>query len=454
MAAKIQNDLRLKQYETTVADFATKEGGYFLTVSDDHVFVNVVRVTLAKHLALGDSSLSTIQDEERILRIITDTSLRKKQFVLFIEQFYRGKDTSFLIRQIRNTFDNVRIIVLTGETDRQHLILLHEIGADNFITKPISVNTLIEKIAFTIKPQGKIGRFIDQAKSLLASGSYEDCLKVCRQVLELKPNSAAALIVMGDAWKALGRKDRAEQCYSTASEHAPMYMEPLKKLAGFYLEEQVPEKRLECLERLDALSPLNAERKVEMGEVHLSLGNADTAESFFDMALEQATAEAGRYIGEISSKIADLYKDSKPEIAEKYYRHSLEARGGNLGPTDIATFNQLGMSLRRQGKWQEAVAEYGRALKIAPEDENLFYNTALAYAEAKRGRDAYHNLLTALRLNPGLHRSDASVCYNAAVICYRVKEFAKALAFAEQLLELEPDSRRARELIARIREAA
>lgn len=446
-SSKIQGDMRLKQFELTVVDFLTKESGFMIVVSDDSVFTSVLRSTLVKQLAVTDDCFSAVPDEDRILKVIKDTSARRKQFVLFIEQNFRGRDTSFLVRQIKGAFPNVKIIILTSETDRQRLVLLHEIGADNFITKPISINTLIEKIAFTIKPQGKIGTLIDKAKAELGKGAYENALKLSRQILELKPNSAAALIVMGDAFRGLGEKKKAVECYQTASNNAPLFMDPLKKLADFYQAEGAVEEQLIFLEKLDKLSPLNAERKVDMGTIHTQLGNHEAAEDLFDTALEQASAEASRFIEEISRKIASIYKDSDPAKAEKYYRHALDAKGDRLDSSDIATFNQLGMSLRRQGKWLEAVTEYRRALSIMPEDENLYYNLALAYAEGRQFREAAEAIGRSLDINPEFYKADTKLCYNMALICSKSGKKSLARKLAEHCVLQDPDNKKANDLL-------
>lgn len=77
--------------------------------------------------------------------------------MLFLERKMNGQDLSFLVNQIKQAYNKLRIIILTSDVQRDRLMLLHEVGADNFIAKPVSVNTLIEKMAFTLKPQSKLG---------------------------------------------------------------------------------------------------------------------------------------------------------------------------------------------------------------------------------------------------------------------------------------------------------
>lgn len=449
MASKM--DVRIKSYETTVVDFIRKEHGFFVVATHDNTFVSILRSTIAKQLAVSEECIASIADENLIIRTIKEVSSRKKNVLLFIERMLNDKETSFLIKQIKSAFDTTKIVILTGEADRQRLVLLHEIGADNFISKPISINTLIEKIAFTVKPQGKIGKLIDGGKLLVNQRSYEQALKVARQILELKPNSAAGFLVMGDAYRGMGKKEKAVEAYEAASDNAKLYLEPLKKLAEFWEEEGDQEKQLYYLEKLDRLNPLNVERKVDMGGIHVQLGNEERAEALFSGAMSQAKKEALNYIEEVSTKIGNIYAKTHPEKAEGYYRRALEAKGSLVGKADIKTYNLLGIALRKQGKWQDAIREYNIARSISPEDENLYYNMAMAYAEGGDYTNAQRNLINALKLNPEFHLQDSVLSYNIGLILAKAGQRSKAVPFLENALRVNPEFESPKKLLASIR---
>ena len=324
-------------------------------------------------------------------------------------------------------------------------------GADNFIAKPVSANTIIEKLAFTLKPQTKLGQVIDIAKSLLRQGQPEKARQLARQILDMKPGSAAGLMMLGDAEKALGNMDAAREAYESASSNAELYLEPLRKLAE--LAESVGDSRscLAYLEKLDRLSPLNAERKVSMGEIHLSMGNIDKAEELFEAAVAQVTRDALSQIGAISGRIALIYADRSPERAELFLRRALEAKGKYLTREDIKLFNQLGISLRQQGKWQSAIEEYRKALKVAPDDENLFYNMGMAYAEGKMFREARQSMVQALRINGRLPYVSASIAYNIGVVFLQSGARDQARSCLEVALELKPDMEVAKAALAKLK---
>lgn len=450
MASNISMKMKQKQYEGHVVDYISIAKGYFIVVSDDHNFQTILRGTLQKHLAISEDAMTVVNNPDHILKTIRETSLRRKSILIFIERTLQGKDMGFLVRQLKNAFDFIKIIILTGEADRQKLVLLHEIGADNFITKPISINTLIEKIAFTIKPQGKLGQLIDLAKSMITRGAYDQALKAGRKILEIKPNSAAGYLVIGDAYKGLGKLDKAREAYESASDNAQLYLEPLKKLADLHKETGEVEHQLKYLEKLDRLSPLNVERKVDIGTLHVEMGNEEEATKLFDSAVNQATREALSYIGEIAERIGNVYSQRDPSRAEQYYRRALEAKGDMLEKSDIATFNSLGIALRKQGKWYEASQEYEKALRISPEDEHLYYNLAMASAEGKQFRAAEEHLVSALGINPNFPRKDKTIAYNMGLIFMRANKKDQAREMLSITLELAPNFTKAAEALAQL----
>lgn len=449
MPSDIAARLKNKQYEQSVIDYLNNKG-HLICITDDAQFTTLLRTTILKQLGQNADVLTATSDPDQALRIIREVSGHKAMPLVFLERMVSGKDMGFMVRQIKNAFPDLRIIMLTNEAERQRLVLLHEIGADNFITKPISINGLIEKMAFTIKPQGKLGQLIELARSLVAQGNPQQALKVCKQLLEIKSNSAAAFLVIGDAFRALGKLERARDAYEEASRNAEMYLEPLRRLADLHGQMGDTVKRLYYLERLDQLSPLNVERKVDMGEIQLALGNEEAAGKLFETAVTLATKEALRYIGEVASRVAAIYAEKNPEQAEKFLRRALDAKGAYLSKEDIGTFNRLGILLRNQGKWKEALVEYQKALKVAPDDENLYYNMGMACAEGKEFREAQVHMLKALAINPDLPRAATSIAYNIALVFGQNGDKKQAVECLNIALECDPEFEPARKALERM----
>jgi len=448
---RLKGNPKAKMYEKTVVDFAAKENGCFFVLSTDNTFVRTLRTTLNKELVIGSDLIRSMGEEEKLLQELKSPLYKDKKILLMVERVLDGRTTLSLIQKLRILFDNLQIIVLTTEVEKNTLVLLHEIGASNFITKPVSIDTLIEKIAFTIRPQGKIGQCIDQAKDYLARKKFDEAIAMADRVLELKPGSAAGLMVKGDSLRAQGKFDEAVTCYQDASANAAMYLEPLKRLASIHKDEGRMEEQLEYLEKLDKLSPLNVERKIDMGEIHINFGNKDRAQALFDEAVKNATREAMGLIEDVRSAIAERVLEKDPSMAEAFFRSILDAKADNLHKSDLGVFNRLGIALRRQGRWDDAVKEYDRALEISPEDENLLFNKAVAFAEGSRYVDAVRAVEKALAINPDFHSDSCVLSFNIGIMYYNAKRPKDAKRFLETALVVDPSHEGARKLLESLR---
>lgn len=130
-------------------------------------------------------------------------------------------------------------------------------------------------------------------------------------------------------------------------------------------------------------------------------------------------------------------------------RNSLEVKGKFLSKSDIVLFNQLGISLRKQGRWKDAIIEYKRAIKISPEDENLYYNVGMAFAEGGDFLQAKANLLKAIDLNPDVPRASPNIAYNFGAVFLQSKDRERAAQYFQMALELRPNFQAAQDGLKR-----
>ena len=223
MSNDVALKMKQKQYEATVIDFVQNQKGRFIVVTDDQAFLSVLRTVLNKHLMLTQADILTwVPEPSQLLKVLKSAEEAGQRPIMFVERSIQGRDLSFMVRQFKAAYPSLYIIVLTIDVEKQRIMYLHEVGADNFIAKPVSANTIIEKLAFTLKPQTKLGQVIDIAKSLLRQGQPEKARQLARQILDMKPGSAAGLMMLGDAEKALGNMDAAREAYESASSNAEL----------------------------------------------------------------------------------------------------------------------------------------------------------------------------------------------------------------------------------------
>jgi Flp pilus assembly protein TadD len=212
----------------------------------------------------------------------------------------------------------------------------------------------------------------------------------------------------------------------------------LRKLAALSETTGDLEECLSYLEQLDSMSPLNLERKIGMGELNLQLGRNDQAQVLFEYVVDQAAKEAMDLMVSMAERIASIYATKDPPRSELFLRKALAVKQEIYTLEDLRIFNQLGINLRRQGKWREAITEYKRAMQIAPDDAGLHYNLGMAYAQGEQLADAARCAEKALALNAGFAGISDTVAFNMGYVLLKNGRKAKAKECLETARRLNP----------------
>lgn len=448
---KVKTDIQAKRYEKVVYDFLS-EGGALVVCSDDESFVRAVRFTVSQlKLDVRNFCRETVDYDEVVT--LANKALEKpgSMLVVFLERRLHKSSCIKSVKVLKSFYpDKAKVIVVSNEVAREEIILTHEIGADSFITKPISANALIEKIAFVLRPNSQLGVLMDRCAALIEEGDLAQAEQIAAKVFELKPESTKAHLLMGDIHRRAGDHKASEKHYLAAAKSEKLYIEPLKKLVDLSTESGNLEKKLFFLHKLDKLSPLNFERKVEIGETYLEKDDNEKAREYFEEAKKVVGKVANDMVSESLMEIARKIGERDQELALSYMNEAIEVKGASLGKADLWMFNNRGILLRRQGKWREAVDNYERALSIAPNDAGLYYNIGVAYADGRVYDRALENFDKAVTVDPAILKHTPAVPYNIATAHHRCRNKAEALSFAKQALELDPDYEPAKRLLAQL----
>lgn len=442
-----------KRYERIVLDYFG-EGGLAVVATDDESFSRLVKFTLAGLRLDVRAVFRETADYDELVAFANKVVERvSAPLVLFLERRIRKAACIKPVKVLKTFYgDRVRLIVVSTELSRDEVMLTHEIGADSCITKPISANALIEKMAFAVKPNNQLGVLLDRAAELIATGDLDQAERVTAKAMEIKPGSLKGYLLLGDAARRRGDFETAEKQYLAAAKAEKLYIEPLKHLVDLCREFGEFEKRLAYLTRLDTISPLNFERKVEIGGLLLAKGETDKARGCFEEARRVVTRVASDMVSESLMEIAKTIGEKDQDMALRFVTEAIEAKGEALGQDDLWMFNERGILLRRQGLWSQAVDNYRRALAVAPGDAGLHYNLGVALAEGKRYEDALDAFGKALALDPNLIRQAPSVGYNIATAHHRCRNLAEARKYLAISLELDPGYEAAKRLLGYLAE--
>ncbi|HCO11900.1 MAG TPA: hypothetical protein DIT19_01555 [Desulfonauticus sp.] len=271
-------------YDSIVVNFVQKKKGHFILVSDDVLFEKTF-LAMLKTLALTEDSLTLATLDTLILKVKENIEYGNFPLVI-LELFLKGNYNIEKIKELKNIFKNIKIICLTNEIDRDKIAHILEYGADNVIVKPVSINSLIQKIAFTVKSSG-LSKLVDKCKEFIENNNLEEAESIVNKILKIKPDSSIAYILKGDIFKKRNKIKEAEECYLEASKRSKLYLEPLKKLVELHEAIGDLEKKLAYLKRLDKLSPLNYNRKIEIGKTYIDLDKVDEGKEYLDEAVKQ-----------------------------------------------------------------------------------------------------------------------------------------------------------------------
>ncbi len=221
-----------------------------------------------------------------------------------------------------------------------------------------------------------------EGKKRLRNVEFALAYGVARDILELKPGSPAGLMIMGDALKGWKRED-ALKLYLKAEHNAHMYLEPLKKIVEFYKEEGDQNNALNYLTKIDELSPLHVGRKKEIGELYFMQGHTQNAAHYYldtvKLMHQLKQPDCVHVSEDYAEKIYNKDTNASVPLFEicvrlaKHYRADLH----------WSIYNRLGMLLRRQKRWREAIDAYVHAASLSPRDESILFNMGMAYVEGK-----------------------------------------------------------------------
>jgi tetratricopeptide (TPR) repeat protein len=336
------------------------------------------------------------------------------------------------------------------EVEREYIIQIYEMGADNVIVKPISVNSLIQKLALTLNPDNNWSKKVDECKTLIQMGKLSEAEKITEDFLKQKPDSAIALILKGDISRAKNNFREAEHYYTLASKKNKLYLEPLKKLVELYEQTNELKKKLESLKKLDRLSSLNHHRKIEIGHTHIQLNQEEEGKKYFDQAIKQVQKQATNMLCSAMMEIAQKLKNQRPDLSSQYIARAINTKGNNLSRKDLWMFNEMGVALRQQNRWEEAIEYYKKGLEIAPMDGGLLYNIGMAYAQGKKYYKALEYFKKALENTPEILNESPNIAFNIGKVYFKVNDFQEAQKFLSKAMELDPNFTEAKKLLQRI----
>lgn len=430
--------------DSTMRKFLCTNGGIILVLSEDALLIKTIRTGVLRALQIKRDCVEVYHEPSEAMSRIRKKVTSKVPVLVLADTVVDGKYTTNLISEVKSESSDTRVIALTYETSKDTIALLFEIGVDYVITKPASVDILIQKMSSVMQPSSKLTLLIQDARSLLEKGEFENALSVCDSIYNIE-KYAIALMLRGEVFAKNGDLDKAIDSFERARVSSPQYIEPLKKLAEVNKDVDT-EQHLEYLLQLDKLSPLNSDRKCEIGKCYIKKNDLGTGKHYLEQAIKCSHDEYKKKIFAVIYEIAHETVDVSPEISEIYMERYFSLKGLDLSIEDMHAFNCYGLSLRKQGKWKCAVDNYNKALEIAPDNIHLKYNCALALSDGGKYSESVKLIDQVMEQDSEFHKLGALFSYNIASIYHYSKHHEEADRYLRCALSMDPSLEAAKRL--------
>lgn len=437
-------------YDRIVINFLQNQKGSFFLVTNDEIFVRTMRGAL-RAMGLNFDSLSIAHfssDIYKKCKILLETN---SQVVMFIESKINGRSNVFDFKSLKDSFGSkLKIICITPEVSENYVSFIAENDVDSIIVKPISINNIIQKIAFAIKPSNVFHTEVENIKKLIENREYEQANLKIDMLLAENPGSSICMILKGDIARQNGDVKNAEEFYKEAVKKSRLNLKPLQKLADLYAEVDEVKEHLKCLLLMDKISPLNHTRKINIGEQYSKAGEDEKAKKFYADAVNIVRTQANDLLASTLMDIGVKLRDLNPEQSIHFMNQALETKGGEMTREDLWMINEMGVSLRKKGDWQGAVHTYQRGLKMIPHEAGLHYNMGMAYAQGKEHYKAICEFDKAIAASADILQESPLIPFNIGMVHFQMNRLQDVERFMKIALKLDPAFDRARAMLEKI----
>jgi serine/threonine protein kinase len=229
-----------------------------------------------------------------------------------------------------------------------------------------------------------------------AFGQYEEAQEDLLRAIELEPNNGAAWRRIAKVYEDNNQPSQALSAYLKAIEVQPGYFKNYQQLGTFYFNRGEYEEAVRQRKRMVELVPDMADAHYALAAPYLDMGRYADAEYELNVAISfQETAKAVLGLG-----LSRTYQGREQE-AIPYYERAIK-----IGPATSLYYINLGSAWRRTNSPREAERAYRRGLDLAEaalaqNPKDAYEKSCLAYLCAQLGdnRRAESEAAQALQLS-------------------------------------------------------
>ncbi|MGH9703634.1 MAG: tetratricopeptide repeat protein, partial [Candidatus Acidiferrales bacterium] len=168
---------------------------------------------------------------------------------------------------------------------------------------------------------------------------------------------------------------------------------------------------------------------ISFGSIYFERGYMEQAQTFFQLALQEDPSSAEALYG-----IGSVYlQQQKAQEARACFERAVRLQPNYPGTLPKA-WNNLGILSAREGRTDEAILDFQRALQIDPDLLIALGNLGNAYRQAKRWKDAEDIFRRILDLNP----EDPEANYGLGMVFAQRNDTDRAYEYLQKALGARP----------------
>jgi CheY-like chemotaxis protein len=370
----------------------------FLVVEDEVLIARIIRNILRQSFP-NCSAIEAQNGKEALFKlskqkvdcIVSDINMPVMSGIEFLREVKKSRD-----------FAQIPFIIVSGELKPENIVQAGMEGADGYICKPFSQTVFEQKVkeAWNKKynPNNLESKLLAIDKAV-RNRNFKSAVEIAEEFLFFAPTSARVWALKGEAELGLGHLEEAESSLNRAVAENPSYVRGQELLGNVYLERGDTQSAKSHLETVAAISPLHQENHVKLAKLYIRLGKINAAE-LVCANINRLFSHSAAMLAEVAES---MLKEGHHQAAERVFGRSIEVRKRthkqNLKEL-VHNYKRLGMALRLQGKFAEAIGKYQEALHLERKNPDLYFNLAIAQYKMGEANLARESLRRALELEP------------------------------------------------------
>lgn len=232
--------------------------------------------------------------------------INTKQVGIVLSDYFIGGGSGFdLFKMIREKNQNNKelcLILVTSNISQTTVAKAAEEDVDSFIIKPYTIQSiqenLISTVAAKIMPSDYVVK-IDEGKTFLAQGKFEEALKVLNEALSLHSKPALALFYIGQAEYMKNHVNEATGNYNKGLNFNNIHFKCLVGLYDVFMREEKFHEAYQVVKKIAKYFPANPDRLSQIVRLAVRTGNYQDMQMYYEIftQLEVRLQVLTNYIG-------------------------------------------------------------------------------------------------------------------------------------------------------------